>query len=446
MLGAVAHFLHGKDLSGMGFVPASRALAVMVNLPPKILRQYVYIKGGRREAIPPTLIPQLRAEEISQWVVHQYPKRRVPAVMVGSSNGAMVHLCAALGIPWLPQTVLVPVRRHARISPDDIQADFHAFHRCAARLLDRNPELQVNQMIDPVQDRLMIQQMGYFRIKRLQVGKTYERFLKQVLPPGGTLLVSECTYAWPMTQIGPRHFFQVGGYGGLGPKEYFSGSARVARFLRAQGSERRQWDCPPRTATRPEAEWGFEPALLEDLRRVARRNGWRVRRLVFHDPADLSPLVADFYREGYRRVGIKPTRLFAESFLLLDLWWCLRTGCVPFWMVFNTGSSARELQRYVRRRGPFDEIYLTLFANSVKGIDQPGVKAWKAILRQAREKGALIGVDEESYPYDLGVYFRFHPDLKRTLRSRFPLPQPRMLSQWSRFLARHRNGEVRWLR
>ena len=446
MLRAVAQFLRGKDLSDLAFVPANRMLGKLANVPPKKLRQMVYIVGGRREAALPVRIPDLRAEEISRWAVDPYPNRKYPAVLIGSANGALVHLCAALSIPWLPQTVLVPVRRRRRLQPDELKQDIEEFREPAARLLERNPELQVNQMHDPVQDRLMVQQMGYFRIKRLRLGEVYERFLKRCLPPGGTIFVSECSYSWPMTRIGPRHFFQVGGYGGLRPEGYLQGGRQVAAFLSRQGSAQRRWDPPPPDTERPEAEWGFEPELLEDLRGVARRNGWRLRRIVYKDPADPSPFVADLYRWWYERRGVRCSRLFAESFLLMDPWWCLRGGVLPFWMVFNTGCSAKELQRYIRRRGPFDEIYVTLFSNSVEGIDLTPIREWKEILGQARQTGSFIGVDEASYPYDLGLYFRFHPDLKSRMTARLPIPPPLTLRQFDRFLARPSGSRLRWLK
>lgn len=45
----------------------------------------------------------------------------------------------------------------------------------AQELLRANPELALYQMHDPNQDRLMSQIMPYFRVKRLQLGTTYER-------------------------------------------------------------------------------------------------------------------------------------------------------------------------------------------------------------------------------------------------------------------------------
>lgn len=436
MVQAAANHLRGKDISGMGFVPASRVMAVLANTPPKFLRKYVYIYGGRSEAAPPDQVAELDGEAMSRWVVEKYPARQYPAVAIGSSAGSLIHLCAALRIPWLPQTLLVPVRRREWADPDDLRGDMESFRAPARRFLERNPGLQVNQMHDPIQDRLMIQQMGYFRVKRLKLGETYERFLRRCLPPGGTVLIADCSHPWPMTQVGPRHYFQVGGYGGLSSAEYLACGPKVARFLKEQGARRPRWEAPEPDVTRPEAEWGFEPALLEDLKRAARRWGWRLKQLAFDDPADLSPVVADLYRAWYQSRGVPARRLLAESFLLLEPWWCLRTGAVPFWLVFNTNSSARELERYLRTRGPFDEIYLTLFANSVQGIDQTPLSRWKDLLRMARRRGGLIGVDEACYPFDLGVYFRFHPDLKSTLSERFPMPEPLTLDYWERFLER----------
>ncbi|MBI4313791.1 MAG: hypothetical protein HY594_03140 [Candidatus Omnitrophica bacterium] len=422
MLRAVAHYLRGKDLSGMGFVPSSELLAKAANFPPKRLRQYVYIFGGRREAVVPSKILELTSEGISRWVVGMYPRRKYPAVMVGSSNGALVHLCAAMKIPWLLQTVLVPVRRPRRLHPDELIQDMEAFRAPARRFLKLNPDLQINQMHDPIQDRLMVQQMGYFRVKRLRLGETYERFLKRRLEPGGTILVSECNYSWPMTQVGERHFFQVGGYGGLEPEEYLNGSRRIGEYLRRNKSDRTRWQAPKPDTVRPEAEWGLEPEFLKDLQRFAKENGYRIRRIAYDDPADPSPWVADLYRWWYAKRGMPSSRLFAESFLLLDPWWVLRTGSIPFWKVFNTGRSAQALKNYIRNRGPFDEIYITLFANSIRGIDQTSIEDWAAMLDCARKKKSFVGVDQGSYPFDLGVYFRFHADLKKSMTARLPMP------------------------
>jgi hypothetical protein len=46
----------------------------------------------------------------------RYPKQRYPAILLGSSNGALTHLAAAMQVPWLPDTVLVPVAHVGEIA------------------------------------------------------------------------------------------------------------------------------------------------------------------------------------------------------------------------------------------------------------------------------------------------------------------------------------------
>ena len=67
--------------------------------------------------------------------VDAYPGCRYPAVMVGSSNGALTNLAVAARVPWLPDTVLGPVAG-AHDRPDDVLA-FGA--SVVATLLRRNP-------------------------------------------------------------------------------------------------------------------------------------------------------------------------------------------------------------------------------------------------------------------------------------------------------------------
>jgi hypothetical protein len=63
-----------------------------------------------------------------------------PAVLVGSLKGAAVHLVAALGVPWLPQTLLIPVRQRG-VHPDEPAEDLRAMVEPVTRLLAANPEL-----------------------------------------------------------------------------------------------------------------------------------------------------------------------------------------------------------------------------------------------------------------------------------------------------------------
>src|SRR5207245_10599336 len=103
----------------------------------------------------------------------------------------------------------------------------------------------------------------------------------------GTSFIVECGLKCPTTKFGERHIFQFGALGGATPDEYHHGGDRVQEYLRRYHSPHTRWDAPTPDAERPEAEWGFEPTLGEDIERFARRHGFRTRRIVFEQPEQL---------------------------------------------------------------------------------------------------------------------------------------------------------------
>ncbi|MDP9381258.1 MAG: hypothetical protein M3Q29_14145 [Chloroflexota bacterium] len=362
MLRALSRFLHGKDFPQIGMLPAPlmplmEPVAAAVNSLPRRVRELLYINSSGSEALPPDKLSEVRAEMISRWVADQYPRRSYQAAMIGSSNGAAVHLCAALGIPWLPQTFLIPVE-HPGIPADEPRWDMEWGREPGRVLLQANPELQLHHMHDANQDRLTIQKLTYFRVKRLRLGEAYERFLEDTLRPGATIFLLECGLSWRTRRIGERHLFQHGAPGGATPEEYLHGGERVANYLGRYGSRKLRWESPEPDGESPEAEWGFEPTLREDVERFARERGYRVRRIVFEEPEAFSPLVADLYRWWYEERRIRADRLLVESFILMEPYWALRTGSVPYWALFNTEPSADLLERYLDGAEPYDHIHM----------------------------------------------------------------------------------------
>ncbi|WP_156119573.1 hypothetical protein [Leptolyngbya sp. KIOST-1] len=445
-LQAAANYLTGEDVPAGGPVPQlAVALANLVGSLPNRLNDAVITGLGWFDASTPGALERVRAETMAQWAVNQYPQRQYPAVMIGSSNGAASHLCAALGIPWLPQTLLV-CTRHSGDKDDPKQALTWAQDR-VQRLLAANPDLAAYQMHDPNQDRLKVGQVAYFRLKRRRLGATYRQFLQQNLMPGGTLLLLECNYSWPATQVSDRHFFQVGGKGGIDRREYVEGSPRVADFLRRQGSAHRHWHSPPANGNWPEAEWGFEPALRDDVLAFAQAHGLRVQRIVFDDPQALSPLVADLHRWWYDQLGVPSDRLLAESFVYLHPWLCMRLGLVPYWTVFNDQTSLDLLRRDLNATRPYNDIFLTLFANGLNSLGIASLEQWRTeILSQARRQGQFLGVNERRFPRDNASLIQHYLDLKR-LPGQFPIPEPLTLAQLEQFLAQAGDRyAVEWLR
>jgi hypothetical protein len=291
--------------------------------------------------------------------------------------------------------------------------------------------VQLHHLCDPSQDRLMIQQMSYFRFKRLRLGRAYERFLEEALEPGGTVFIADCRLRWPVTRVSERHFFQFGAVGGPTLEEYFHGGERVAAHLSRHGSSRERWTPPAPDSEAPEAEWGFEPALATDIRRLARKQGWKVRTITYGAPEDLSPRVADFYAQWNRRRGIAERRLLAESFIVMEPYWTVRTGAIPFWMVFNMEPSARALERYLTKSESFDELGIMLFSHGVNSVGLAPIERWQVLARRAN--GNLIGVDPRAYPRDFGVFVRYHYALREAFNARYPIPDPLPLQELEPF-------------
>ena len=195
----------------------------------------------------------------------------------------------------------------------------------------------------------------------------------------------------------------------------------------------------------PEAEWGFVSSLGDDVMAYAAERACSVRRLVFEQPEAMSPLVADLHRWWNERRGLSSTRLLVDSFILMEPYWCLRTGSIPFWMVFNTEGSFDALQSYLSTR-VFEEIYATLFSHGVDSIGLPSAADWRGLIEHASPRSKFIGVDPNAFPRDFSVYARYHDALLRTISERYALPPPLTLAQLDQFLhAQAHRYDVDWI-
>ncbi|HVL49920.1 MAG TPA: hypothetical protein VM754_00260 [Actinomycetota bacterium] len=433
MLRANANFLRNKDFPALGSPPLLKVPASRANILPKKARKGVYLFSGWNEAIPPKKLKKVDPEELSGWVTDEYPDRQFPAVAIGSSNGAATHLYSALGIPWLPQTFLIPVRQS--VHPDEPKEAMRIGLEPGRKLVERHPELALHHMHDANQDRIMVQTMTYFRVKRRRLGENYRRFLEQHLPPGGTIIVTECEQKWPVVRIGDRHVFQHGAVGGATKEEFYHGSDRVAEYLERYDSPYRKWDSPEADEEVPEAEWGFDTELLDDIRRIARERHYRVVRMRFPEPQAMSPVVADLYRWWYRERNIPTNRMICESFIIMEPYWMLRTGSVPYWMEFNMEASLKSVHSYLDKTDPFDEIGLMLFNHGVEAVGLPTISEWETVFDRATKKGYWIGADPKEFPMDYAQFAKYHTDIQK-IPSRYPMPGPLTLGQFEDFFHR----------
>lgn len=430
MLRALARFLHGRDFPALGQPRALQHIVRFADRLPRHLRERLFALGGALEGVRPEHVDRVSAAKIAAWMCSLYPQRRYPAVALGSSSGALVHLCAALGTPWLPQTFLTLIRQKG-VHPDEARDAMEAGREPSQRILAENPDVQLHHMHDPNQDRLMLGCITYLRMKHRRLPLAYRAFLERSLEPGGTVILFECERGWPVTRLAERWVYQFGALGGATLADYFEGSERIEAYLARYGSHRRRWDPPSPDGESPEAEWGFEPTLREDVAALARERGWRVVRVRAAEPERLSPLNADLYRRWYRERGLVSNRLVAESFIVLEPYWALRTGSVPFWMKFNKEPSLDWIRQYLSEAEPFDHVHLTLFAHGINSVGLPPIEMWRAVLGYGRESGSFLGVDEEAYPAHFGVFAKYHLALRR-IPARYSLPEPLTLGQFAR--------------
>ncbi|WP_225829962.1 hypothetical protein [Streptomyces sp. NK08204] len=425
MLRALSRFLAGRDAPSLGMLPAAAQAPVsgllgLLNRLPATVQERAYSMGGWAEAVPAGRVGNVRSQALAEWITGHYPERRYPVIFIGSANGALVHLAAALDAAWLPQTLLLPVRRRG-VVPDDPRGDLAAVGGAGRALLAANPDLVLHHMHDPNQDRLMIAGMTCFRVKWRRLPPAYRRFVRERLAPGGLLVAVDCTLTWPTTTVDDRYLFQFGALGDATPEEYHRGGPRVAGLLARYGSPLRRWDPPVPDGESPEAEWGMQPALLDDMAAFAEQEKLRLDVLRFDTPQRLSPAVAGLHRAWYADLGLPTDRLLVESFLLLEPWQALRTGSVPYWTVFGTETFRAGLEAYLDATDPYDEIRIVLFNHGTQSIGLADAWAWQRTAARARKIGVLAGADAAAHPRDFASLVRAHRAVGR-VRPRYPLP------------------------
>ena len=415
MTRVLAAAVDGRDAPVLAQYPArwetmlDRLVAGAEKLPPRVA-EAIYRRSGWLDAVPAKGLRQVTSDQLAEWVVGQYPERQYPVVFMGSSNGALAHLAAALRVPWLPQTMLLAVR-HGGVDPDDPDADMREMASAGREFVAANPDLELHHMHDPSQDRLMIARMTYFRTKFLRLPAPYRTFLERCLAPQGTLVLVDCTLSWPVTTVGERHVFQFGAPGGISAREFHEGGPRVADFLRRQGSDLERWSPPPADKQDREAEWGFATSLGDDAVAFAASRGWTIRKLRFEQPEDPSPLIAELFRDWYRSTGLTADDLLVSSFLLMDPILSMRIASVPYWSLFGGEPSLDRLGGYLSQTASYEHIRLAIFPHGTVSAGLPDIEQWRAVLNRAKEGGEFVALEPDRYPRHFRSLTGFHRQL-----------------------------------
>ncbi len=402
MHASVAAALRGQQFwhVGQGGLTAA-ATRLGGRLPWPLLRR-IYARIGAAEGIPPGRVGDVDLEGVAAWLTAQLPSRTYPAVMIGSSNGALTQLAAAMQVPWLPGTVLLPVAR--RHDPHDVDAALEFGRRVAPPLLARNRTVVLHHMHDQVQDELMAAEMAYFRLKWQRLPEAYRTFLDAALAPGAPVILVEDSSHWPVVRVDDRHVFQPGAQGGLDPEGYL-GRPRT----------------PTPDDTAPEAEWGAEPDLTDDIAAWCAAHQHPLIRIRYHGPQAPSAPVADTFRSWYRRRDENHRRLVVPCFILADPWQTIASASVPFWTFFSVQPALDSLRQHLESLAePYDEAHLILFQH---GADSEGIARpdqWAQLLREHGTTADFLGLDPRRFPHDIAFLTRYGPAMSRLPKAQHP--------------------------
>jgi hypothetical protein len=398
--------LNGQPFPNLGSTAlAGLAVRAAGRMPWPVLRR-IYTRIGASEGINPRRLGDVDLGAVAASFTERYPKRRYPAILLGSSNGALTHLAAAMQVPWLPDTVLVPV---ARVGDTDRPDQAMEFGRSAApALLDRNPDIVLHHMHDQLQDILMAERMSYFRVKWRRLPDAYAAFVENQLTTDGTVVVLHDHSSWPVARVGSRHVFQAGGRGGTPPEGYLA---------------RPHTPAPDEEAA--ESEWGLDPDFRDDVRAWCDRRGYRYTEVDYDGPQAPAAAVASVMRDWYRARGEPASRLIVPCFILGDPWQTICAAAVPFWVHFAVQPALQALDEYLEGAEPYQDVNMFLFQH---GTRSPGIATpdeFAAVIRRHGAAAHFDGLDPGRFPHDIGAlgrYGRVFDQLPRARQPWSPLP------------------------
>ena len=398
----VAGYLRRQNVEGMTLSQLERfGLRLLQPLPVRFARALAAWRVAR-SAIHPTRSFQIRTEELAQARLDDYAglAGKFDQILCGSAlGGAVAHLAAVAGSPFLPQPFILGFKGGTR--DDSLETYLEHVTPIAQTILNSNPGLAAIAHFDPVHDGWLTRSLTHLRLKLIDLPSSYREFLFRKLKPGGAIVYLDCSARWLQYRLNDHFSLQVGGWGDIPAQEFLSGSDRIDRFLSQQGSQQKggwaldggipEW--------RFESEWGSEPGFDLALESFAAREGYRFVRIRFDHPHDFSRLAFIAQRQLLLESGIEPRGVLIEMFTQYAPWLVIERGLLPLWLIFNTHDSLQFLQQ---ERSLFPEdipVYLSALVTLSSTPDMVEWDTWAEAL--AGREWHSVGARREKYPEDL---------------------------------------------
>ena len=164
MVRVLAAALDGQGTVGLALPKRFDVIARASQYISPRLRSRLFSLGAANEAVRVEDLSRDDGPLAAHWVTAQYKSQmRTNSIFIGAANGAVVDLAAGLGAPFLPQTLLLLVRR--QVDPDDIDAVINHGQQISNKLAACFPDVAIHQMHDPLNDRGNAAQAAYLRLK-----------------------------------------------------------------------------------------------------------------------------------------------------------------------------------------------------------------------------------------------------------------------------------------
>ena len=351
---------------------------------------------------------ELDVRDLAQWCVDQYPDdgQLCDAIVIGAPNGAVAHLAALLGAPFLT-TSFGLVFRHETIDPEDVLSYRESAQKLAGTILASNDsfDFEIICHYDPIHDRSMVKFVDFLRIKLHELPDVYQDFIRERLAPDGKLILIDCAYTWPQYALSDRVFLQVGGLGAIAPEA----------FLAA-------WPIESPIEVRRESEWGCPEAFADAVTAHASDQEIGLVEISFDHPTGYSQLAYDAYLAC---PNVRPHTLLIDCFNHQNPRTNLETGIPSLWLPFNTQEGLSWVKE-VLTETQLDTIHFTMLPSFAQSPDTAPLDAWIDLLG-AYGSLDLVGIRLDRFPADPLAPYRFSRDM-RMLREDFRVRTPLQLS------------------
>jgi hypothetical protein len=311
--------------------------------------------GGWQSPAPGDL-HALDLDRIAADVTARYTAERYPAVVLGASHGAAVHLAALMGAAWLPSGIEIAVAPTA----DRPETLLSAAHGLAVDLRTKAPGAGLSQRFPSGTGGSRL------ALTWARLPAAYRSFLTERVEPGATVLVVRDVHPVVVLRDGTDDSVQL--------------------------------ECPVPTADHTTAlvvATGDSGAATRvgfaaDTVALARAGGLAVAQLLFSKVHLLSQLVADTARTLLYDAGRPDSWLVVQHGRRID-GRPLAAGAVPYWCADSGPAHSRPAEWWLAASAPFSHIEVALDADAEH--TSAGMTGWMSVCRFAQQSATVDLLD-----------------------------------------------------